>query len=278
MNSTAVLKSAWSAAIRSSTSASTVASRPGRRLVEDQQRRVLGERHRDHDALLHAAGELVRVARRAPARGRRSARARARRARARAPRRARTPRDAEDLGDLRADLDRRVQRVGRVLVDHRRAARRAAGAAARVESASTSLPATRIEPAADAAVARQVAHDRERGRRLAAAGLADEAVGLAGADRERDAAQHLALGARAPGRRRRGPRARAPGAEPARSSLEHLRDAVGDQVDRDHERRDRERREQHRPPVACRPRAACSCRRSAAPSRATAAARRSRGS
>ena len=31
-------------------------------LVEDQQRRVLGERHRDHDALLHAAGELMRVA------------------------------------------------------------------------------------------------------------------------------------------------------------------------------------------------------------------------
>ena len=34
----------------------------GRRLVEDQQRRVLGERHRDHDALLHPARELVRVA------------------------------------------------------------------------------------------------------------------------------------------------------------------------------------------------------------------------
>ena len=33
-----------------------------RRLVEDQQRRVGGERHRDHDALLHAAGELMGVA------------------------------------------------------------------------------------------------------------------------------------------------------------------------------------------------------------------------
>ena len=33
-----------------------------RRLVEDQQRRILGERHRDHDALLHPAGELVRIA------------------------------------------------------------------------------------------------------------------------------------------------------------------------------------------------------------------------
>ena len=34
----------------------------GRRLVEDQQRGVDAERHRDHDALLHAAGELVRIA------------------------------------------------------------------------------------------------------------------------------------------------------------------------------------------------------------------------
>ena len=35
---------------------------PGRRLVEDQQRRVLRERHRDHDALLHPARELMRIA------------------------------------------------------------------------------------------------------------------------------------------------------------------------------------------------------------------------
>ena len=35
---------------------------PGGRLVEDQQRRVLGQRHRDDHALLHAARELVRVA------------------------------------------------------------------------------------------------------------------------------------------------------------------------------------------------------------------------
>ena len=34
----------------------------GRRLVEDQERRVLGERHRDQDALLHPARELVRIA------------------------------------------------------------------------------------------------------------------------------------------------------------------------------------------------------------------------
>ena len=33
-----------------------------RRLVHDHELRVDGERHRDHDPLAHAAGELVRVA------------------------------------------------------------------------------------------------------------------------------------------------------------------------------------------------------------------------
>ena len=36
---------------------------PGRRLVEDQERRLGCEGHRDHHALLHATGELVRVPR-----------------------------------------------------------------------------------------------------------------------------------------------------------------------------------------------------------------------
>ena len=42
----------------------------GRGLVGDQQLRLAGERDRDRDALAHAAGELVREARRAPPRGR----------------------------------------------------------------------------------------------------------------------------------------------------------------------------------------------------------------
>ena len=33
----------------------------GRRLVGDEQLRLAGERHRDHDALAHAARQLVRV-------------------------------------------------------------------------------------------------------------------------------------------------------------------------------------------------------------------------
>src|SRR4029078_13482753 len=40
------------------------------------------------------------------------------------------------------------------------------------------------------AVAREVAHDREGCGRLAAAGLADQAVGLPRGDLERDAAEH----------------------------------------------------------------------------------------
>ena len=89
----------------------------GRRLVEHEQRRVLGQRHRDHHALLHPARELMRIA----------------------------PHHAPRVGDLHlgehrlgplvgelvlaagqrvhlghlvTDADRRVQRGTRVLVDH----------------------------------------------------------------------------------------------------------------------------------------------------------------
>ena len=34
----------------------------GSRLVQDQERRILGERHGDDDALLHATRQLVRIA------------------------------------------------------------------------------------------------------------------------------------------------------------------------------------------------------------------------
>ena len=82
---------------------------PGRRLVEDQQRRILCQGHRDHDPLLHSARELVWIA-------------------AQYARRigdlhclqnlersvgGLLPRYAEDgerFHDLRADLQRRVQR------------------------------------------------------------------------------------------------------------------------------------------------------------------------
>ena len=53
MKRTLVANSARSAAIRSSTSGLDGRVEARRRLVEDEERRVLGKRHRDHDPLLH---------------------------------------------------------------------------------------------------------------------------------------------------------------------------------------------------------------------------------
>ena len=60
MNSTAVWNSACSFVMRSSTSASTVASRPVVGSSRISSAGIDAERHRDHDALLHAARELMR--------------------------------------------------------------------------------------------------------------------------------------------------------------------------------------------------------------------------
>ena len=88
------------------------------RLVGDEDVRVVGERHGDADALAHAAGELVRIGRRA-----------GRRRRGCAPvqqlRRPAPGRGAADdrlvrahrLGDLVADGEQRVQRGQRILED-----------------------------------------------------------------------------------------------------------------------------------------------------------------
>ena len=96
--------------------------------------------------------------------------------------------DRERLGDLRPDLRRRVERRTRVLVDHRGV----------VDPELADLLVGHLgdvvagdeDPAAgDDRVARQVA-DRGVGRRgLAAAGLADQPIRLAGPDLERHAAQ-----------------------------------------------------------------------------------------
>ena len=91
----------------------------GRRLVGDQHGRVARQRHRDHHALAHAAGELVRVAV--------DALARARDADALEQRDDAIARlgvgdvlvRLDLLDDLRADAVHRVQRRHRVLEDHR---------------------------------------------------------------------------------------------------------------------------------------------------------------
>ena len=160
----------------------------GRRLVEDQQRRLGGERHCDHNPLQHPTRQLVRVAPHHPGRigdphlvehllaslerlltgyaG-----------------------DLEHLCNLTADADRGVQRTTGLLVDHRD------GLCAQVPQRGAAerqhVAAVDGDPSArDTAVAGQVAHHGQRHRRLPAARFADEAERLPRPDAERDVAQH----------------------------------------------------------------------------------------
>ena len=161
----------------------------GRRLVEHEQLRIGGEGHGDDDALLHPARELVRVA----------------------------LDDPDRVGDLDTVAGRpcaffwasswlwprtvnasttwgptsvaRIEGAARVLVDHRGVVH--PELADLVVAHLRDVVAGDEDPAAgDPPVARQVAHRGVGGRRLAAAGLADEAVRLARRDLERHAAQH----------------------------------------------------------------------------------------
>ncbi len=85
--------------------------------------RLEQQRHRDHDALAHAAGELVRVVVEPPLRrsGCRRGRASRRRAPAPAPCWTRGV-GADGLDELRADRERRVERRHRLLEDDRHGA------------------------------------------------------------------------------------------------------------------------------------------------------------
>ena len=79
------------------------------------------------------------------------------------------------------------------------ATRRARAARAARPGPSPARPAGDLDAAGgDPAVARQVAHDRQRHRRLAAAGFADQPVGLAARDGEVDLAQHRQIAAAHP--------------------------------------------------------------------------------
>jgi hypothetical protein len=163
----------------------------GRGLVEDEKRRVLRERHRDHHPLLHPAGQLVRI----PAHdslwvgdlhlvqhrlalvqrlllG--------------------DTHELEHLGELRPDADGRVQSRRGVLVHHRKR-RRMQPAHLPAAHAEHVLAVQADRAAEDLRVAREVAHDRERRRRLPAPGLPDEPVRLALADREGDTAEHAPI-------------------------------------------------------------------------------------
>ena len=143
-----------------------------RRLVGDQQLGLAGQRHRDHHALLLAAGELVRVARQTPLGlghadlGEQLLGALQRRAPAQ-------PEVAhERLDELRADGEDRVERLHRVLED--------AGdllAADRLQLGQPRLqqvaPLPQHLPAALGVVGQQRQH-RHRGHALAGARFADQ--------------------------------------------------------------------------------------------------------
>ena len=160
----------------------------GGRLVGDQQLGLAGQRHGDHHALPHAAGQLVRVAGHPlGGAGHADQPEHLHRAVQRGP-----PAGAavqpDRLGDLVADGLRRVQRGQRVLEDH-----------------PDQVPADVLHlvlgqrgdvravdgdpPGGDVAAAGQQAHDRQRGHRLAAAGFADDAQALARLDGEADPGQ-----------------------------------------------------------------------------------------
>src|SRR6478672_8959273 len=163
---------------------------PGRRFVEDQEGRIRGERHRDHDALLHPARELVRISTEDAGRvGDLDA----------VESRERVPlglvlllaEDRERLDDLRADPGARVQGGAGILVDHRCAAGPELPDLV-VGHLRDVVAVDEDPPAGDPAVARQVTDGGVRGRGLAAAGLPDEAVRLPRGDLERDTAQDRA--------------------------------------------------------------------------------------
>src|SRR5918992_414623 len=153
-----------------------------RRLVEDEEPRIARERHRDDDPLLHAAGQLMRVALEDASRvGDPDL---LERLESPPPRVVETEDDKGFL-DLGPDLDRRIQRRGRILVDHRDAAgpeplQVAAGEPGYVDTVDEDAPR------GDPPVPRQVAERGVGGGRLAAPRLADEPVRLAGADRKGD--------------------------------------------------------------------------------------------
>jgi hypothetical protein len=152
----------------------------GRRLVHDQQRGLRDQRHRDHDPLLLTAGELVRIAVHhrlgigQPHFTQHRERARARR------RRIGALVDHRDFHQLPADGHHRVEARHRILVDHRDAPS-ADRAQRRIVQRREVAPLEHDPPARDPPGAAEIAHDRERHRRLAAPRLAHEAERLAGA-------------------------------------------------------------------------------------------------
>ena len=152
-----------------------------RRLVEQQQCGIGEQRHRDHHALLLAAGKLVRVAAHHALRiGQMHVGERPRRTLARFGGCTHAVR-ARHFHELAADRHARVQRRRRLLIDDRDAS--AAEPPQCLAVRRDQIAALEQDLSArDGAVAAQIAHDRHDQRGLAAAGLAHQAKRLARAD------------------------------------------------------------------------------------------------
>ena len=170
----------------------------GGRLVGDEQRRPAGERHRDHHALPHAARHLVRIVVHAPlgigdadqleaARPPRRARVLASTCRdaAAAARRPARPSSCTGLSDV----------IGSWKIMRDLAAAHLAHLAARAAARGRGRESAPAPPMMRPGRIAHQAHDRQRGHRLAAARLADDAERAAGREREADAVDGAKLGA-----------------------------------------------------------------------------------
>ena len=166
------------------------------RLVGDQESRIAGQGHGDHDALFHPARELMRILVQ-PLLGVGDADGAQEFDRPLGPEPlARLPlMQPHRLADLGADGQHRIERGLRLLEDHRHpAAAHLAhlGFGQGQEFGSAELRRTGRDPPGR----RQQTHQRQRRHRLAAARLAEQGEGLAATDVERQPIDH----ARGPGR------------------------------------------------------------------------------
>ena len=162
------------------------------RLVGDKKIRLAGERHRDHDALAHAAGEPVRIVVEAPL-GRRYVHPTQHLDRSLPRGRARQRPVAQyAFGDLFANGERRIERSHRLLEDHRQTITSKLAHLGRrnlreIDTLEAYLSADSPRGRGDEA------HDRQRGHALAAAGFADDGERAAGVEREADAVDRREL-------------------------------------------------------------------------------------
>ncbi|CDN42283.1 hypothetical protein BN871_BC_00130 [Paenibacillus sp. P22] len=152
----------------------------GRRLVGDEQLRIAGHRDRDHDALQHAAAQLMRIRVHDLLRPRDSDESN----QVDRPRPRLLPAQLamlhQRLDDLLADLEHRIQRRHRLLKDHGNVV--AAHGPQLVRLHGKQIAAVELDGASDdfAGRAFHQPHDRHRRNAFAAAGFPDDAHRFAG--------------------------------------------------------------------------------------------------